>query len=89
MKSAGFNALRKHIKISGRWYYHCDRLGMCWFGRIVFRGSAYGHLAYEPEADVVQLCWGRLMATQLQNIIRLYPQVTGHIAKSGQKPVGE
>ena len=29
MKSAGFNTLRKHIKIeSERWYYHCDRIGM-------------------------------------------------------------
>ena len=29
MKSAGFNTLRKHIKIeSERWYYHCDREGM-------------------------------------------------------------
>ena len=29
MKEAGFNTLRKHIKIECmRWYYHCDRLGM-------------------------------------------------------------
>ena len=29
MKKAGFNTLRKHIKIECmRWYYHCDRLGM-------------------------------------------------------------
>lgn len=29
MKSMGFNALRKHIKIEPlRFYYHCDRLGM-------------------------------------------------------------
>ena len=28
-KSAGFNCLRKHIKIEPmRWYYHCDRLGI-------------------------------------------------------------
>lgn len=28
-KKAGFNMLRKHIKIEPlRWYYHCDRLGM-------------------------------------------------------------
>lgn len=28
-KGAGFNMLRKHIKIEPlRWYYHCDRLGM-------------------------------------------------------------
>lgn len=29
MRKAGFNLMRKHIKIeSARWYYHCDRLGM-------------------------------------------------------------
>ncbi|MDO4417310.1 MAG: glycoside hydrolase family 2 TIM barrel-domain containing protein [Eubacteriales bacterium] len=29
MKKAGFNMLRKHVKIeAARWYYHCDRLGM-------------------------------------------------------------
>ena len=29
LKAAGFNTIRKHIKIeSARYYYHCDRLGM-------------------------------------------------------------
>lgn len=29
MKDAGFNMLRKHLKVEAdRWYYHCDRLGM-------------------------------------------------------------
>lgn len=29
MKDAGFNMIRKHIKVESlRWYYHCDRLGM-------------------------------------------------------------
>lgn len=29
MKNAGFNMLRKHIKVeTARWYYHCDRIGM-------------------------------------------------------------
>ena len=29
MKEAGFNMLRKHVKIEpARWYYHCDRIGM-------------------------------------------------------------
>ncbi len=29
LKSAGFNMLRKHIKVEpARYYYHCDRLGM-------------------------------------------------------------
>merc|ERR1711862_947782 len=29
LKSAGFNMIRKHIKIEPRrYYYHCDKLGM-------------------------------------------------------------
>ncbi len=29
MRKAGFNLMRKHIKLeAARWYYHCDRLGM-------------------------------------------------------------
>lgn len=29
MRAAGFNLMRKHIKVeTARWYYHCDRLGM-------------------------------------------------------------
>ena len=42
MKSAGFNTLRKHIKIENeRWYYHCDRLGMLVWQDCVSGGSAY------------------------------------------------
>ena len=29
LKQAGFNMIRKHIKVEPRrYYYHCDRLGM-------------------------------------------------------------
>ncbi len=29
LKAAGFNMIRKHIKVEPRrYYYHCDRLGM-------------------------------------------------------------
>ena len=29
LKAAGFNTVRKHIKIEpARWYWHCDRLGL-------------------------------------------------------------
>ncbi len=42
MKEAGFNMLRKHIKVeSARWYYHCDRLGMIVCQDMVNGGSAY------------------------------------------------
>ena len=41
-KKAGFNMLRKHIKIEPmRWYYHCDRLGMIVWQDMVSGGSTY------------------------------------------------
>ncbi len=44
MKEAGFNMLRKHIKIEPlRWYYHCDRLGM-----IVWQDMVSGGRPYQP-----------------------------------------
>ncbi|MEG1757581.1 MAG: glycoside hydrolase family 2 TIM barrel-domain containing protein [Oscillospiraceae bacterium] len=41
-KKAGFNMLRKHIKIDTmRWYYHCDRLGMLVWQDMVNGGGDY------------------------------------------------
>lgn len=41
-KQAGFNMLRKHIKIEAmRWYYHCDRLGMIVWQDMVSGGTTY------------------------------------------------
>ena len=41
-KNAGFNMLRKHIKIEPmRWYYHCDRLGMIVWQDMVNGGTTY------------------------------------------------
>lgn len=41
-KQAGFNMLRKHVKIEPlRWYYHCDRLGMIVWQDMVCGGSNY------------------------------------------------
>lgn len=41
-KKAGFNMLRKHIKIeSRRWYYHCDVLGMLVWQDMINGGSEY------------------------------------------------
>jgi beta-galactosidase/beta-glucuronidase len=51
MKNMGFNTLRKHIKIEPmRWYYHCDRLGMCVWQDFVNGGGAYKftHVALQP-----------------------------------------
>ncbi len=42
MKEAGFNMLRKHIKIEPlRWYCHCDRLGMIVWQDMVSGGGPY------------------------------------------------
>lgn len=42
MKDAGFNMIRKHIKIEpARWYYHCDRIGMLVWQDMVSGGGAY------------------------------------------------
>ena len=51
MKNAGFNMLRKHIKIeSARWYYHCDRRGMLVWQDMVSGGGAYDgwETSYKP-----------------------------------------
>lgn len=41
-KDAGFNMLRKHIKIEPlRWYYHCDRMGLIVWQDMVNGGTSY------------------------------------------------
>lgn len=43
MKEAGFNMMRKHLKVEAdRWYYHCDRLGMLVWQDMVNGGGPYG-----------------------------------------------
>lgn len=52
MRDAGFNLMRKHIKVeSDRWYYHCDRLGMLVLQDMVSGGDAEiktWHWSYKP-----------------------------------------
>ena len=51
LKSAGFNMIRKHIKVEPRrYYYHCDRLGMMVWQDQVSGGSSpnWSHLAPNP-----------------------------------------
>ncbi|MCI8366755.1 MAG: glycoside hydrolase family 2 [Eggerthellaceae bacterium] len=51
MKAAGFNLLRKHIKVEqDRWYYHCDRLGMLVWQDMVSGGDPLSawHSSYKP-----------------------------------------
>lgn len=53
MKNAGFNMIRKHIKIEPlRWYYHCDRLGMLVWQDMVNGGDSIDlmKLTYLPTA---------------------------------------
>ena len=52
MRDAGFNMMRKHIKVeSARWYYHCDRLGMLVIQDMVSGGAPEiqtWHWSYKP-----------------------------------------
>ena len=52
MRDAGFNLMRKHIKVeSARWYYHCDRLGMLVLQDMVSGGDPEiktWHWSYKP-----------------------------------------
>lgn len=42
VKNAGFNMIRKHIKIEPlRWYYHCDRLGIIVWQDMLNGGTDY------------------------------------------------
>lgn len=60
MREAGFNLLRKHIKVeSDRWYYHCDKLGMLVWQDMVSGGAAPDpwHSSYKPT--FFRSAWGR------------------------------
>ena len=60
MKSAGFNTLRKHIKIeSERWYYHCDRIGMLVWQDCVSGGSAYSPWHTSQKPTLFSFTWNR------------------------------
>ena len=51
LKDMGFNTVRKHIKNEPmRWYYHCDRLGLCVWQDFVNGGGEYkfNHIATFP-----------------------------------------
>ena len=61
MRDAGFNLMRKHIKIeSERWYYHCDRLGMLVMQDMVQGGDPDIHTwdwSYKPT--LFKVSWAR------------------------------
>ena len=65
MRDAGFNMMRKHIKIeSARWYYHCDRLGMLVLQDMVIGGGSeinLWHWSYKPT--LFKISWGHYRDT--------------------------
>ena len=64
MRSAGFNTLRKHIKIeSERWYYHCDRLGMLVWQDCVSGGSAYSPWHTSQKPTLFSFTWNQFNDT--------------------------
>ena len=59
-RAAGFNMLRKHIKIeSARWYYHCDRLGMLVWQDVPSGGGEYDIWHTNRKPTLFQASWGR------------------------------
>lgn len=60
MRSAGFNMLRKHIKVEcARWYYHCDRLGMLVWQDAVSGGEPYSLWHTSRKPTLFSASWGR------------------------------
>lgn len=61
MRDAGFNLMRKHIKVeNARWYYHCDRLGMLVIQDMVQGGAPEirsWHWSYKPT--LFKATWNR------------------------------
>ncbi|MEO1990720.1 MAG: family 43 glycosylhydrolase [Pirellulales bacterium] len=67
LKSAGFNMIRKHIKVEPRrYYYHCDRLGMMVWQDHVSAGE--GHDSWPTwtrlKPDPVDATWAAQQHTQ-------------------------
>ena len=64
-RAAGFNMLRKHIKIeSRRWYWHCDRLGMLVCQDMVSGGDAPGEWVSVNIPTLVRRSWTTLRDTK-------------------------
>lgn len=61
MRAAGFNTLRKHVKVeSARWYFHCDRLGMLVWQDMVSGGAPElfsWNFSYKPT--LLRASWSR------------------------------
>ena len=71
-RSAGFNMLRKHIKVeSERWYWHCDRLGMLVWQDMVSGGDLPGEWSSANIPTLFRRSWTSYPDTQPRNWRRL------------------
>ena len=60
MREAGFNLLRKHLKVeAARWYWHCDRLGMLVWQDSVSGGAPYSAWHTSQKPTLFKATWGR------------------------------
>ena len=60
MRAAGFNLLRKHIKVeASRWYWHCDRMGMLVWQDCVSGGAPYSAWHTSQKPTLFKATWGR------------------------------
>ena len=72
MKEAGFNLLRKHIKVeSDRWYYHCDRLGMLVWQDMVTGGSKLDAWTTSYQPSIFRGSWQRYSDETARHIEKL------------------
>ena len=66
MKNAGFNMLRKHLKVEAdRWYYHCDRLGMLVWQDMVSGGGTYGTWETSFQPTLWRRSWDNYSDTDI------------------------
>ena len=69
MRDAGFNLMRKHIKVEAeRWYYHCDRLGMLVLQDMVSGGAPEiqtWHWSYKPT--LFKMSWNHFRDNKSEN----------------------
>lgn len=75
LKAAGFNTIRKHIKVEPRrYYYHCDKLGMLlWQDQVsaMVDNPPWTRLAPEPEDPTWPEAAHRQFMVELQGMIDL------------------
>ena len=87
MKNAGFNMLRKHIKIeSARWYYHCDRLGMLVWQDAVSGGGEYNAWVTNRKPTLMRATWNNVPRRRRRSISRRSVPTIRRTAATGRAP---